>query len=340
MKKLFYVFVISIILISAVAAWLLLGSATGFTEKEKYLYIRTGETQKSKVLNQLRQEKLIRHISVFTWLANQLNVWERLKPGRYAIQRGTSMLQIIRMLRNGRQTPLSLTITKLRTKENLASLIARKTEHDSIQIIQIIQDSEFLARYGVDSNTVLTIVLPDTYEIYWTSTPQTLFDKFKKQHDYFWNESRRAKAGQLGLTPQQVYILASIVEEETNRQEEKPLIASVYLNRLKKNMYLAADPTIKFALRNFGLKRIRFGHINSSAANPYNTYRHKGLPPGPICTPSIHTLNAVLDAPDTDYLFFCAQPGGTGLHNFAATEQEHMRNARAYQQWLDSLQLQ
>jgi UPF0755 protein len=160
-----------------------------------------------------------------------------------------------------------------------------------------------------------------------------------KESERFWNSSRLDQAAALGLTPQEIYILASIVEEETNDHDEKPLMASVYLNRLKKKMPLGADPTVKFAVGDFTIKRVTLKHISSSASSPYNTYKHKGLPPGPICTPSSKTIDAVLEGEETDYLFFCANPDFSGSHNFAASEKEHFENARKYRRALDSMKI-
>jgi UPF0755 protein len=157
------------------------------------------------------------------------------------------------------------------------------------------------------------------------------------EHDRFWTVERKEKASRLGLTPVEVYTMASIIEEESTKKKDKPLIASVYVNRIEKGMTLSADPTLKYALRDFGLKRIRFKHIDAAGNSPFNTYRVKGLPPGPICTPSQETIDAVLDAPKTTYLFFCARPDFSGYHDFASDELQHMANARAYQRALDSL---
>jgi UPF0755 protein len=177
--------------------------------------------------------------------------------------------------------------------------------------------------------------MPETYTYFWNVKPAAILQKMKRHYDQFWNDERKQKARQLGLTPLQVSILASIIEEETIRHDEKPLIASVYLNRLRKDMFLGADPTVKYAVGDFSIKRVLLIHINSTAGSPYNTYKNKGLPPGPICTPSGTTIDAVLNAKNTPYLFFCAKPNGNGYHVFAETGQEHLENARAYQKWLD-----
>jgi UPF0755 protein len=246
---------------------------------------------------------------------------------------------MVRLLKNGTQSPVRLVINKFRTKEDMAKRLGLLFEPDSLQFIQFLNSPDSLSKMGLDTNTAMTLVIPNTYSVFWNTSANRLYHKLFSESKLFWTSERMAKAAKLGLNKEQVYTLASIVEEESNKNDEKPIIASVYLNRLKKNMRLSADPTVKFALKDFGIKRIRFKHISESAASPYNTYRNSGLPPGPICTPSIKTIDAVLDAAETDYLFFCAKPDFSGYHSFASNEKDHFRNAAAYQKALDSLLL-
>ncbi|MBS1564682.1 MAG: endolytic transglycosylase MltG, partial [Bacteroidetes bacterium] len=247
-------------------------------------------------------------------------------------------LDIVRMLRNGQQDPVKLVIIKFHTKEDLAGAIGRKYECDSLAFISFMTNSDSLRKYNLDSNTVMTTLFPDTYTYYWNTTPGKIFAKFRTRYQSFWTEQRRKQAAAHGLNPQTAYILASIVEEETNKKEDKGKIASVYLNRLAKGMKLGADPTVKFALRNFGLKRIYEKY--TLVASPYNTYQNYGLPPGPICTPSDETVQAVLESPQTKYLYFVAQPNLTGYSNFAETYAEHLKYAKEYQQFLDKFMQQ
>jgi UPF0755 protein len=205
--------------------------------------------------------------------------------------------------------------------------------------MQLLTSADSLSEFGLDSFTAMTLVIPNTYQFFWNTSAASLLHRLHEEKNRFWDAERVRKAGSLGLTPEEVYTLASIVEEETNKHDEKPRIASVYLNRMKKGMSLGADPTVKYALRDFGLKRILFKHIDASASSPYNTYRRKGLPPGPICTPSVKSIDAVLQAEQTDYLFFCARPDFSGYHAFASNDQDHMKNARAYQAFLDSIRI-
>ncbi|HWJ28217.1 MAG TPA: endolytic transglycosylase MltG [Flavisolibacter sp.] len=196
-----------------------------------------------------------------------------------------------------------------------------------------LNSADSLKKYGVDTQTVMSVIIPDTYTYFWNSTPSVLFQKMYDANKRFWTDERKEKATAHGLTPVQAYVLASIVEEESNNHAEQGNIASVYLNRMNKGMPLQADPTIKFALHNFGLKRIYEKYL--LVESPYNTYKNKGLPPGPICTPSKKTLEAVLDAPQTDYLYFVANSNFNGTHVFSNSYQEHMQNAHLYQQALN-----
>ncbi|MBU6157971.1 MAG: endolytic transglycosylase MltG [Bacteroidetes bacterium] len=309
---------------------------TKLDKKSSFLYLRTGQTSPDEVVETLTKGNFIQQPLLFKISANLMGLWPSIRPGKYEIQKQYSLLDIIRLLRNHRQSPVDLVITKLRTPAQLASLIGRKMECDSVRFIQYIQDSTLMKRFGIDGERLLFITHPNTYTYYWNADPETLIEKMYQYHHSFWNTVRVDKAKKLGLNPLEITTLASIVEEETLNEAEKPLIASVYINRLRKQMPLGADPTVKFATGNFALKRILFKHIEETAASPYNTYKNKGLPPGPICTPQESTIEAVLNAKETDYLFFCAAPGFTGTHNFAKNDKEHLKNAKSYQQWLNT----
>jgi UPF0755 protein len=339
MKKILTSVFVFLLVIVLVMAWKFFGSGTNFSESKKYLYIHTGKAGKEAVLSTIKDSGFLNSPGIFEFAADKLNVWQRLRPGKYEIANGSSLFTLIRKLRNGSQTPVNLVITKLRTKKDLAGLIGRKFESDSASVLLYLNSNDSLRKFGLDTNTVMTAVFPNTYSLLWNTGPQHIFNKLNEQRIKFWTIERKQKATALGLTPVQVHTIASIVEEETLRSDEKSTIASVYINRLNKGMYLGADPTVKFALGDFSLKRILFGHINSTASSPYNTYKNKGIPPGPICTPSESTIDAVLNSTHTDYLFFCAKPNGNGYHAFAATEAAHAINAKAYQQWLDSLKI-
>ena len=332
MKKLILIGIIIVLLVAAEAAYLVFGPATSFKDPKRDLYIRTGMNYEL-LMTDLRRQEIINHLAIFDWLARRTRYPEKIKAGKYEIKSGTSLYHLLKMLRNGRQTPVNVVITKLRTKEDLAGLIGRKLECDSAAFLAYLNNNDTLRRFALDSNTVMTAILPNTYTYFWNSNPTRVFRKMEIASQTYWTPARKQLAEAHKLNPVTAYILASIVEEETSRKEDKPKIASVYLNRLAAGMKLAADPTVKFAMRNFELKRVYSKYLN--VESPYNTYRNSGLPPGPICTPSKESLDAVLDAPDTKYLYFVAKPDFSGYSNFTETYTEHLQNARLYQKALD-----
>ncbi len=316
-------------------SWAFISPATTFEEDKATLYIRTNAATRQAVTDSLEKNGVIKNRTAFEWLAGRMNYWENIKPGMYEIKKGSNLLAIIRQLRNGKQTPVNLVLRKMRLKEDLARLTGGKFEFDSTEMINYLNNNSYLNQEGIDTGTIMFYVLPDTYTYFWNSTPEKVFEKLVQENEKFWNEERIQKAQSKNLTPVQAHIVASIVEEETNADSEKGEVASVYLNRVRIGMPLQADPTVKFALRDFGLKRIYHTHLQASS--PYNTYRNKGLPPGPISTPSRKTIDAVLDAPKTNYLYFVASPKLDGTHDFSATYDEHLKKARLYQKELNRL---
>lgn len=332
LRRIILFFFLAILLIAIYSAWMFFGPTVKSPEG-KFFYIHTGATY-GQVKDSLIKNKIIGTRFWFDEVASYSKYEKNVKAGKYKISDGMSVVGLVKMLQNGRQAPVNLVITKLRTKEDLAKKIADNFETDSISVISFLNSNDSVLQFDVDTNTVMTIVIPNTYIYNWNTSIQNVLKKLYNEEQKFWNEERKRKAEQLHLTPTEVYIIASIVEEETNRIEDKGKIASVYINRLRKGMKLAADPTIKFAMRDFELKRIYFKYL--SYPSPYNTYLHKGLPPGPINTPSIKTIDAVLNAPETDYLFFVARPNSGGLSDFASTFQEHSVYAKVYRDALDS----
>lgn len=332
MKKVILIVLLVLVVGIGIVAWMVIGPGTDFKENKETLYIRTNAATKQAVLDSLTANGIIKNQMVFNFLADRMKYWTNIKPGKYDIKKGSSALSIIRKLRNGQQTPVNLVITKLRTKEDLARLSGSKFEFDSAEMIRYI-NTDLIKKGQVDTNTAMTLVLPDTYTFFWNTTPEKVFSKLSDESTRFWTAERRQKAEAKGFTIAQVYTLASIVEEETNAQTEKGNIASVYMNRIKLGMPLQADPTVKFALKDFGIKRIYEKHLMTES--PFNTYRNRGLPPGPICTPSRKTIDAVLNAPTTNYLYFVASPQFNGTHEFSASYAEHLQKAKAYQQALN-----
>lgn len=329
MRNILKIILATIVIIIAVVSWLIFGSATSFSGKNKFLYLREGQNNKDSLLSILRRGDYISNTATFSFIANRLDMWNKLKPGKFEIKNGESVLSIVRMLKNNKQSPVNLIITKLRTKEDLAKLIGKQFASDSVVAINFLNSNDSLKSFGVDTNKMMTLVIPNTYTFLWNTPVRKIIAKLSEEKTKFWQKNnRQEKANDAGLTTDDIYILASIIEEETNKNDEKGKIASVYINRLNKGMNLGADPTVKFALKDFALKRIYEKHL--LVESPYNTYRNKGLPPGPICTPSPITIDKVLEAPKTDYFFFVAKTDGSGYHQFSSTFEEHKKYATEY----------
>ncbi|MBX2938806.1 MAG: endolytic transglycosylase MltG [Ferruginibacter sp.] len=334
MKKIIASLLIILLLAALFIAWKVFGPSVHAPEGN-YLYIRSNHNMDS-LKQTLIQEKILSSTFYFDRVRKLSRVhFHKVKPGRYKIEDGSNLIDLIRKLKRGQQEPVRFVINKLRTKEDLAARIGRHFECDSAQAIRYLLNNDSLKKWNLDTNTVMGVVIPNTYLLNWNGSVDHILNRLQSEQKKFWNNERLEKARQLKLSPIQVYTLASIVEEETNKKEDKGKIASVYLNRYRKGMKLQADPTVKYALRDFGIKRVYYKHL--SVPSPYNTYYTSGLPPGPICTPSPQTIDEVLNAPETAYLFFVAKPTFDGFSNFATDYSEHMKYARAYQKALDSL---
>lgn len=326
--------ILLLIILLATTAYIFLAPATAFNEKSKSVIIEQGMTSKEDVADVFVQKELVKNGWAFKLLGDGLSIWGKIKPGKFLIKRSDNLFSIVRMLRNNHQSEVKLIINKIRTNEDLAKLIGKNFSTDSASVMQFLTNNDSLKPFGVDSNTVCTIIIPDTYSFYWITPLNKILAKLQTTSDDFWNaDGRNQKAKAMGFTPKQIYTLASIVEEETNMLADKGKIASVYINRFHKGMNLGADPTVKFALKDFTLKRILFQHL--SVNSPFNTYKNKGLPPGPICTPSTATVDEVLNAPTTDYLYFVAKPDFSGYSNFSSNFTEHSKYAKQYQQALN-----
>lgn len=333
MKKTVRIVLAILILAIAISGWKFFGPAVSTTDGE-FFYVKTGAVYKD-----VRQELISKkYLGSGVWFdaASKIIGYKNIKPGRYKVKNGMNLFSLLRMLKNGRQSPVNLVITKLRTKEDLAKKLGGQFEFDSLQMIGFLNNADLLKSFGLDTNTVMTAILPNTYTFYWNTIPEKVFKKLYAESQKFWTPERKQKATTLGLTPAQVYILASIVEEETTIKADKFNIASVYLNRYKKGMNLQSCPTIKYAMKNFSLTRIYDKYLQTES--PYNTYRHKGLPPGPICTPQPETIDEVLDAPDTKYLYFAANSDMKGGTLFTSDYKEHLKNAKKYQEALDKIE--
>ena len=262
----------------------------------------------------------------------KMEVAQKVKPGRYVIDPSSTSIYAARMLVFGWQTPQNLTFSgTIRSKGVLAKKIAMQMMVDSASVASALHDDDFLSAYGFSSENVFAMVLPDTYQMYWTASVEEIFDRLKKEYDAFWTSERKENAKKQGLTQMQVSVLASIVSGETLKSFEYPVIAGVYLNRYRKGMKLQADPTVCFCY-DYKLDRVLKKHLTIDS--PYNTYKYAGLPPAPINVPPKACLDAVLNPEQHKYIYFCASPDFDGTHRFAVTYGEHMKNARAFQKEL------
>ena len=301
--------------------------------EDYYLYIHKGTTY-TDVLDSLQVHGCIVDSAFFNWLANRKSYPQNVKPGRYKIVPNMSINTLLNNLRAGNQEPMKVVIGKFRSKEKMAQLISHKLEFDSVDFMKALNNDTLLDSFGLIKENALTLFIPNTYEVYWNITPEDFLWRMYKEKERFWDKKDRCeKAEKMNMTEIEVMILASIVDEETNKNDEKPMVASVYLNHLRKGYLLQADPTVRFAIQNFDIKRVLNKHLKHDS--PYNTYIYKGLPPGPICIPSIASIDAVLENKQTDYMFFCAKEDFSGYHNFAITHAEHVRNARKFQKALN-----
>ena len=297
------------------------------SEQTEYVYVDDDDTVDS-VLTKLRPVASEHGLTGFSTLIRHTDYAQEPRTGRYAVKPDESVLTVIRKMKNGQQEALKLTIPESRTMRKLAGVLGQKLMLDSAQIAAALIDNPYCQRWGYDTATIAALFVPNTYEVYWNTTLDHLMERMVKEHDAFWNEERRQKAEAAGLTPNEVATLASIIDEETANNAEKPMIAGMYLNRLHQNMPLQADPTVKFALQKFELRRIY--HDMLFIDSPYNTYRNIGLPPGPIKVASIKGMEAVLNYVKHDFLYMCAKEDFSGTHNFAVTYSEHLRNAARY----------
>ncbi|MBS4044586.1 MAG: endolytic transglycosylase MltG [Chitinophagaceae bacterium] len=329
MKKVIISLLLSLFIISGFVFWLFNGSATTFSEPSKTIVIEVDNIAKEDVLELLVNEQIISSTFLFEKIGTQLKIWDRIKIGKFKFKKGESLIDIARIFKNNKQAEFNLVINKLRSVNDLAKLINKNFSTDSISALRVLKDPRVLSSINADSNTLMFNIIPNTYTFFWSTPVEKMIEKLAVESKKFWDvNNRKSKADQLGLTPLQVYIIASIVEEETNNEAEKGNIASVYMNRLKIGMPLAADPTVKFAVKDFALRRIL--RVHTQYKSPYNTYINKGLPPGPICTPAIKTIDAVLNAPKTNYLFFVANADMSGTHHFSNTFAEHKQYAAIY----------
>lgn len=305
--------------------------------ENKTLYIPTNSSFSTVVDSLFKNRQIIDTIS-FRKVSQMMNYQQnRIKAGKYKITPSWSNRSLISHLRAGNQTPVNLVLTHGWLLEDVAAKAAQFIEADSTQLIQLFQNDKYLKQHGFTSETLMSLFIPNTYEFYWNADAKTFFERMIKEHEKFWNSRNRlSKAKELGFSPMEIYTLASIVEREISKDAEKKRVAGLYLNRIRIGMKLDADPTAKFATKDFKATRVLYKHIRFTS--PYNTYLHKGLPPGPISMASIKSIDAVLDAEKHNYYYMCVNPNQPGYHIFSESLEEHNRNARKYHRWLDNFE--
>ena len=290
-------------------------------------------TSFSELKKVLQREEYVSNLASFSLLAHLVRYDRSVIPGAYQLATNMSSWKAIRVLRTGMQQPVNITLHHVHTKEELAAKITQNIEISAADFKKLLDNPILLGRYGFNVDNVMTMFIPNTYEVYWTITPESLFAKMHKEYERFWTISRCSQAKRLNLTPIDTSILASIVQRETNKIEEASLIAGVYINRLRKKMALQSCPTLLHALGDPSIRRVL--HKYKDLDSPYNTYKYKGLPPGPISLPAIAMIDAVLNSTSSHYLYFAAKEDFSGYHYFAKSLKEHLRNARRYQKALN-----
>lgn len=336
LKRIIYILIAVLAVIGAVVGFIyyktMLSPNIVVEGKPKYLLIYENDSF-DDVVEQLKATGTVKNIDSFIRTARNNDYQEHIHSGRFQLEDGMSNYLLVHRLINNRQTPLSITFNNVRTKQQLAQRLSAQLMMEETDLLSVLNDPVALNEFGVLPETAVALFLPNSYEVYWNVSPVDLLRRMKKEYDKFWNDDRMEKLKDVGISQLEVSTLASIVEEETNKSDERPMVAGLYLNRLRSGMKLQADPTVKFALGNFGLKRLLSGHL--AVDSPYNTYQNIGLPPGPIRVPSMEGIDAVLNYVDHEYIFMCAKPDRSGYHDFAVTFEEHLNYAKKYRQSLD-----
>ena len=331
MNKIVKTLLISTLIISILVlffGWYVFFSPNINQTKDNYLYVNTNDS-KAELGIKLMSNGIVKNNYSFE-IASKILRFNNVKPGKYNISNVNNNLALIKMLRSGNQEPVKFTFQKIRTLRQLASIVGQKLEIDSNQFYNFLNTDDSISKFGFSPENSISMFLPNTYELWWNIDIEAFLNKMKSEHDKFWNRNEiQEKLKNQNLTSNQVTIIASIVDEETNQNDEKEQVAGVYINRFRIGMKLEADPTVKFAVGDFTIKRIINIHLKKQS--PFNTYMYAGLPPGPICTPSISSINAVLNYKKHNFLYFCAKEDFSGYHNFSPNFQGHLENARKYQ---------
>lgn len=321
---------VALIILSALSFYFILIAPN---TKEKAILLIPTDASYQQVIDSLEEGELLTRISSFKLAAKLLSYDKDIKSGRYAIDSNLNNKEVLKLLIRGKQEPVRFQFQNIRLKEDFAGLIGRTFETDSSSFSSLLSDSTVAKNYGFTTENFYTMFIPNTYEIYWNTNAKNLLERFHKEYQTFWDANRRAKADSLGFTTAEVSILASIVQGEAMHRDEMPAIAGLYINRLNQGMLLQADPTVIFAQQDFSIRRVLHKHLEIES--PYNTYKFKGLPPGPINMPSIAAIDAVLNHQKHAYIYMCAKDDFSGYHLFAETWSEHIKNARKFQRALD-----
>jgi UPF0755 protein len=338
----------NILILSVVVITILMSSFTFYfyqviyapnflVEKEsQYLFIPTGASFED-VQKIVFDKHFVNDPVAFGMLSKFMRYNELVKSGRYLINTNSSNIDVIRKLRAGDQYPIMITFSNARLFSDVAARLTARIELDSVSFLALLESESVAQKYGFDAETFRCMFIPNTYEVFWDITGDELVERMNWEYERFWTDERKEKASQIGLSPVEVTILASIVQAEVSHNDEAPVVAGLYLNRLKKNMYLQADPTLIYGIGDFTIRRVL--NIHKSVDSPYNTYRYLGLPPGPINFPSVRSIDAVLDHDRHQYIYMCAREDFSGYHNFSTNLRQHNSNARKYQQALNRAKL-
>lgn len=299
----------------------------------EYLFVPTGISY-SDLIQLIEKENILIDNHAFQQLAKYKKLSQKFHPGKYKIVKGMSVNTLINKLRSGDQEEVKVIFNNIRTKEQLCQRISGQLELDSNNMLDLLNDTDYLTQFGFNSENILCMFIPNTYRFWWNTSDTLFMERMYNEYQKFWNDRRISEAKKIGLTPIQIIILASIVEEENYRKDEQKKIAGLYINRLKRGMPLQSDPTIRFALGDFSIKRFLLKDLE--VESPYNTYKHNGLPPGPIRIPEVFVIDAVLHYEKHNYLYMCAKDDFSGYHNFAVSAQQHAVNAAKYHRALNN----
>ncbi len=298
-----------------------------------YVLLISENDNYDSIYRKLESDRVLTNYKAFDWVSKKKQYKENIKPGRYELKKGLTTNELVNILRSGAQKPIDVTFNNVRFKEDLAGKASKYIQADSLSILNLFSNEELIKRWGFTPETFRTMFIPNTYEMYWTTSAEEFAKRMHTEYERFWNQDRLEKAEAIGLTPAEVSILASIVQSETIKKDELTRVAGLYVNRLKRGILLQADPTVKYAVGDFSIKRVLNKHLEIES--PYNTYKYVGLPPGPICFPDIASIDAVLNYESHKYLYMCAKEDFSGYHNFAKTVGQHNRYARIYRDALD-----